>query len=76
MNPGPVASAYYLRGVVSGKLNDLSRAAADLSRAIRTCPQWADAFEARANVYDRLGEFKKAQADREKAARLSGSAEI
>ncbi len=73
-NPGPVASAHYLRGVASSKLNDLSQAAADFSRAIRTCPEWADAYQARAGVYDRLGEFKKAQADREEAARLGGNA--
>ena len=63
---------YYLRGAASSKLNDLSRAAADFSRAIRNCPEWADAYKARADVYERLGEFQKAQADREEVGRLSG----
>jgi tetratricopeptide (TPR) repeat protein len=74
-NPGRIALVYYLRGAASSKLNDLSRAAADFSRAIRNCPEWADAYKARADVYERLGEFKKAQADREEVGRLSGKPE-
>ena len=70
-----VASVYYLRGAAASKLNDLPRAAADFSRAIRKLPSWPDAYDARAGVYDRMGEFKKAQADRDEASRLGGSAE-
>jgi tetratricopeptide (TPR) repeat protein len=73
-DPGRIDSAYYLRGVAASKLNDLARAAADFSRATRTYSKWADVYEARADVYDRLGESKKAQADREEAGRLGGAA--
>jgi tetratricopeptide (TPR) repeat protein len=64
---GPV---YYLRGLAASRLNELSAAAADLSRAIRRLPNWPDAYEARADVYERLGEFSKAKADRKTAAEL------
>lgn len=74
-SPGRIASVCYQRGVALSKLNDLYRAAADFSRVIRICPQRADAYTARADVYDRLGEFKNAQADREKAGCLGGKPE-
>jgi tetratricopeptide (TPR) repeat protein len=64
---GPV---YYMRGLAASRLNELSNAAADLSRAIRKLPAWPDAYDARADVYERLGEFARAQADRAAAAEL------
>lgn len=68
--------SYFLRGRALLESRQYDRAIADFSRVIRTWPQWAYGYAARADAYDRLGEFKEAQADREKASRLGGSAEI
>ena len=54
------------------RLNEAGGTPAPQSRAIRYQPQWTDAYTARADCYDRLGEFRKAQADRDKAARIGG----
>jgi tetratricopeptide (TPR) repeat protein len=67
---GRTAPVYYMRGLAASRLNELSNAAADLTRAIRRLPSWADAYDARADVYDRLGEFARAQADRIASAEL------
>jgi tetratricopeptide (TPR) repeat protein len=67
---GPIGTVYYLRGVASSRLNDLEQAERDFSRALRIFPNWAAGYAARADVYDRMGEFARAEADREEASRL------
>lgn len=68
-NPVRVGKVYYLRGTAYTQDGELSRAVTDFTDAIRRWPQWPAPYEARAWIYQQLGETKKALADREEAAR-------
>ena len=62
------ATVCYLRGLgYEGEGNEHA-ALADFSRAITFWPQWPVPYDARARIYERLGETAKAQADREETA--------
>jgi tetratricopeptide (TPR) repeat protein len=62
---------YHNRGVGYTLLNQLDRALADYSEAIRLDPSHARAYEARARVYLQRGDVVRSQADAERAAELT-----
>lgn len=62
------SKAFYFRGLAYMGQCDFNQALSDLSKAIIRWPKWADPYQARAEVYEKLGEFEKANKDREEAA--------
>jgi tetratricopeptide (TPR) repeat protein len=68
-DPSRVSRAYYFRGLAHARSNDLRRAIADFSTAITRWPNWPQPYEARADVYARLGKTQRATADRSEANR-------
>jgi tetratricopeptide (TPR) repeat protein len=59
----------YNRGRAYALLGDMTEALASFDEAIRLDPRFARAYEARAEVHARRGDFARARADREVAAR-------
>ena len=59
-----------MRGLALAGLGELKEALSDFGRAIHFDADLAGTLRARAETYERLGQFDKAQADREKAMRL------
>ncbi|HVX13516.1 MAG TPA: zinc-dependent peptidase [Pirellulales bacterium] len=62
--------AYRLRGLARAGLGELHRAVRDYGTAIHFNADMAETLRARADVWERLGQPDKAQADRAKAQRL------
>lgn len=67
----PKASTYYFRGLVWGKKDNDERAIEDYTSAIRTDPTLAAAYINRAYHYRRIGNFKGALQDYDKALQLN-----
>lgn len=71
----PVASGrhasrgFYLRGLAHAGLRNFSAAIKDYSRAINRWPDWPEPYEGRAEIYELIGNTKRAQADRAQAHR-------
>jgi TonB family protein len=69
--PDPVsAEDFYSRGVIEGARNAYQQALSDLNVAIKLAPDAANAYRARALVYDALAQKDLAVADRAKADSL------
>ena len=66
----PVARGRFEQGLARLKADDLERAVAEFSEAVRADPQFADAYLQRGNALFRNGETEKAIADFNTAIRL------
>jgi len=66
----PIARGRFEQGLARLKADDLERAVADFSEAVRADPQFADAYLQRGNAWFRNGETEKAIADFNKAIGL------
>jgi len=64
------SAAFYHRGLARVEQGDLSWAVSDYTKAINEWPNWPEPYEARAEIYQRLGKGWKAEADLERAAQL------
>ena len=64
------AVAYYDRGTAYDDKNQLDRAIADYSQAIRIKPDYANAFRNRGRAYGRTGHYDNAIADLDRAIKL------
>jgi tetratricopeptide (TPR) repeat protein len=68
VDPGRVAEVYHLRGTAYAGSGEQKRAVSDFTKAILRWPQWPAPYESRAAAYERLGNTRKALADRQEAA--------
>jgi tetratricopeptide (TPR) repeat protein len=65
------AEAHYARGVALAGLNRSREAVADFDEVVRLQPEWIYPLRARAEVFERLGEPARAEADRAEFTRRS-----
>jgi len=66
--------AYYIRGIIYGKLGNYKLSVADFDRAIELNPKYAKAYNHRGSAYEKLGNYEQAIADIKIAAGLGDSA--
>ena len=57
---------YHMRGVIYEFLENQKAALSDYNRMIRLCPDSADGYMLRADLYDEMGDAKKANRDYQK----------
>lgn len=74
-NESMLSELYYLRGLASFYLQETDAALADVSRAIRRGPGRPEYYEVRAEIYEKRGDYDRADQDRELARRLMPSDE-
>ncbi|MGL6197245.1 MAG: tetratricopeptide repeat protein [Thermoguttaceae bacterium] len=66
-----LSELHELHGILAMKQADYEAAVSAFSKAIKLEPEQHDYYEMRAEAYDNLGNFKKADADRKKAKELN-----